>query len=585
MTGLTSHVDELRTLADLACDDALQPHHIAQLEQLLRGDVRAQEFYLAHLCFDRRLRWVLTHQMQEPVAPPLLSFLSPVAHNAIGYFSDGMPLAYLLATVITGLGLVIGSMIYVSAPEQNGRLSTALVAATKPEFVGKITGMVDCEWKAVPSGRRLVASGRNSKVALGDKVALASGLMEITYDTGAKVILQGPVTYEVELNGGYLAVGKLTGKLEKGSGFRGQGSETENQKSSLATNHWPLATSSNPFVIRTPRAIITDLGTEFGVEVNGSGVTETHVFAGTVKMAPSTSSKDEQPSDVLLHAGQIARCDRQAVRLVGNEASASGDRFVRHIVRSDLKQIVERFEGLTIGREFEQMPAGRYVAVPGGFAYREPGLDKGKRTRGYIRTVATDFCNRDFVFEATVDVQLGERDEATYPHWIFFGIGDGAPNADFYDEPGCALALGLVMDQGRACLRLCQPDVKIAANHELDREVAPPKTFKPGKYRVRISKTGNWIRYAITADTAGGQEPAFLLWANLKTAAPLLNTGNSRLFVGTGYCDTMTVRFEKLSVTYTANGQRAKEVGEPQNDRPQSKTTSGPRSVDRSDPG
>ena len=38
--------------------------------------------------------------------------------------------------------------------------------------------------------------------------------MEITYDTGAKVILQGPVTYEVETNGGYLAVGKLTGKLE-----------------------------------------------------------------------------------------------------------------------------------------------------------------------------------------------------------------------------------------------------------------------------------------------------------------------------------------------------------------------------------
>ena len=55
-------------------------------------------------------------------------------------------------------------------------------------------------------------------MSLGDRFALASGLMEITYDTGAKVILQGPVTYEVEANGGYLAVGKLTGKLEKESG-------------------------------------------------------------------------------------------------------------------------------------------------------------------------------------------------------------------------------------------------------------------------------------------------------------------------------------------------------------------------------
>ena len=53
-------------------------------------------------------------------------------------------------------------------------------------------------------------------VSLGDKFALASGLMEITYNTGAKVILQGPVTYEVEsVAGGYLSVGKLTARLEK----------------------------------------------------------------------------------------------------------------------------------------------------------------------------------------------------------------------------------------------------------------------------------------------------------------------------------------------------------------------------------
>ena len=34
--------------------------------------------------------------------------------------------------------------------------------------------------------------------------------MEITYDTGAKVILQGPATYEVDsTNGGFLSLGKL----------------------------------------------------------------------------------------------------------------------------------------------------------------------------------------------------------------------------------------------------------------------------------------------------------------------------------------------------------------------------------------
>ena len=38
--------------------------------------------------------------------------------------------------------------------------------------------------------------------------------MEITYDTGAKVILQGPVTYEVEsAAGGFLSLGKLTARV------------------------------------------------------------------------------------------------------------------------------------------------------------------------------------------------------------------------------------------------------------------------------------------------------------------------------------------------------------------------------------
>ena len=115
--------------------------------------------------------------------------------------------------------------------------------------------MIDCQWEK-KSGFRVQGSGaanqkseiRNQKslVALGDKFALAAGLMEITYDTGAKVILQGPVTYEVEsANGGYLAVGKLTGKLEKNSGVRGQGSEAANHQSEIRnqkslTIHYPL---------------------------------------------------------------------------------------------------------------------------------------------------------------------------------------------------------------------------------------------------------------------------------------------------------------------------------------------------------
>ena len=93
---------------------------------------------------------------------------------------------------------------------------------------------------------------------LGRKYALASGLMEITYDTGAKVILQGPVTYEVESkNGGFLSVGKLTGKV--------------------------TTQAARGLTIRTPTATVTDLGTEFGVEVARRGIPLRTFFAESSK--------------------------------------------------------------------------------------------------------------------------------------------------------------------------------------------------------------------------------------------------------------------------------------------------------------
>ena len=63
----------------------------------------------------------------------------------------------------------------------------------EPYLVAQISGMADCRWSKdgrPPYGYDGVPVGRRFK--------LDSGLLEITYRTGAKVVLQGPVTYEVE---------------------------------------------------------------------------------------------------------------------------------------------------------------------------------------------------------------------------------------------------------------------------------------------------------------------------------------------------------------------------------------------------
>ena len=79
----------------------------------------------------------------------------------------------------------------------------------KMVFVGQITGLVDCTFS---SNRDILPPPSSfAYVPLGRRYKLDSGLMEITYDTGAKIILQGPVIFEVEsANGGFLSVGKLT---------------------------------------------------------------------------------------------------------------------------------------------------------------------------------------------------------------------------------------------------------------------------------------------------------------------------------------------------------------------------------------
>ena len=191
--------------------------------------------------------------------------------------------------MILGLGIVAAAVTYVSQPVQvASALPTVRKSGSVPEPGSRASA-------GSPAWSTANGTG-SSRVSLGQKFELASGLMEITYDTGAKVILQGPVTYEVEANGGYLAVGKLTGKLEKkvASGQSPVASEINKSQipnpKSLTTDHRPLTTDSNPqslipnpFVIRTPTATVTDLGTEFGVEVAKDGASVVHVLKGLVE--------------------------------------------------------------------------------------------------------------------------------------------------------------------------------------------------------------------------------------------------------------------------------------------------------------
>ena len=160
--------------------------------------------------------------------------------------------------------------------------------------------------------------------------------MEITYNTGAKVLLEGPVTYQVESNGGYLSVGKLTGKLEKkAEGGRRKAEETDNQK-------FPFPLPPSPFVVRTPTATVTDLGTEFGVEVTADQRNRVQVFQGKV-VVETRGPTAETSRTVELCEGEWASVEPHGVltRYSGRQAqtAAGAIGFVRKIPRRIIKNL------------------------------------------------------------------------------------------------------------------------------------------------------------------------------------------------------------------------------------------------------
>ena len=217
----------------------------------------------------------------SPLPTIILDSSSPlVPQPANFYVAHPFLFSNLFALLVMGLG-VLGAWVYqidiprpVAQVKRSAASADKLATADRLKFVGRVTGMVNVLWSDINTSTEI-----SNGVPLGRRYELVSGLMEITYDTGAKVTLQGPCTYHVDSrDGGFLSIGKLTARLEKRGERREKREEgTANQKSSLSTIHYPL------FTIKTPTATVTDLGTEFAVEVKPDKATLIHVIRGVVE--------------------------------------------------------------------------------------------------------------------------------------------------------------------------------------------------------------------------------------------------------------------------------------------------------------
>ena len=311
MNALPNVSDELILLLGELADGQLTEAGQVKLLHLLKDDPAARTYYLDFMEVHAWLQWknfkegdsgpqpvagdqcaetdesqIPNQQIQNP-PPPVSIILDPSPFSpqpSPFYTTHPFLFSNIFASLVLSVG-ILGAWLYqIDIPQQIARESRSAVskdqnAADHLEFVGQVTGMIDVRWADVQT-----ATVNRANVPLGRKFAMASGLMEITYDTGVKVILEGPCTYKVDAReGGFLAVGKLTARLDNAKlQAATQKSVVGNQKTSLSPIPYPL------FAIKTPTATVTDLGTEFGVEVQGSGVTFAHVYRGAVHVQAGT---------------------------------------------------------------------------------------------------------------------------------------------------------------------------------------------------------------------------------------------------------------------------------------------------------
>ncbi len=162
--------------------------------------------------------------------------------------------------------------------------------------VARLDDTVGVEW----DGDRPVI-GQNGEIMRGP-LSLRSGYAQIIMADGARLVVEGPADL-VFLGPSHvqLDTGKLAARLPYESQF---------------------------IEVTTPSSIITDLGTEFGVEVLANGESEIEVYDGSVQMRTDDPQGNTKQS-LLVNADQACRANSAGWLARQDLPANSLDRFVR----------------------------------------------------------------------------------------------------------------------------------------------------------------------------------------------------------------------------------------------------------------
>lgn len=267
---------EVRELADRHCAGLLSDQEAQRLNELLHDNPAAQRLFLEVTSIYARLQWEFAGTKGRDSQTDVFQLPLPEVPQPIFFW--GRWRKTILAASLFVICSIIGLLAFSWTPR------TANVALLK--------NTAHAVWRTgfAPAGNSLPAG----------RVCLDEGLAEIEFGCGAVAVLNAPVDVELlQVDKVFLHSGQMLVRVPhdgRAAGFR----------------------------VETPSSQLVDLGTEFGVEVQGGGASLLQVYEGEVLATTKAKADSSNPRRVL---------EGQAVRLGSDlhETEFWPERFVREL--------------------------------------------------------------------------------------------------------------------------------------------------------------------------------------------------------------------------------------------------------------
>ncbi|WP_406700523.1 FecR domain-containing protein [Singulisphaera sp. Ch08] len=236
MSGLW---DELQPLCEAAIEGRLRVDSAARLESLVLSDPEARRFYVQYLHQHASLHWAVADPSLLPQTLSLVDSIDPSPRS-----TPETPYRSLhRMRWVAGLAVAASLLMALGIGLSPWRVQTPLTVATLVEAKA-------CKWDG---GSLPTVQG--AKLPAG-RLRLAEGLAKLTFASGAEITLEAPADLEL--------VSPKRCILHAGR---------------LVANVPPNAIG---FTVKTPTALIEDLGTAFGVNVLQGKSADVQVFEGLV---------------------------------------------------------------------------------------------------------------------------------------------------------------------------------------------------------------------------------------------------------------------------------------------------------------